>query len=436
MPKLSVIMPSLNVGNSIRESVSSVLGQTLQDIEILCIDAGSTDGTWEILNELAEADARVHVYHSTLKSYGYQVNQGIRLAKGKYIAVVETDDYIDSGMYKKLYRVAQYYDCDYVKSDYFFYWTQIDKKRFFVKRKMFLDDDIYDRVIEPVRYSEVSSSDWYLWNGIYRTNFVLENQIYFHETPGAAFQDIGFLYYTSIYAKRALYLKDAFYRYCIDREESSSNSGKALEYACQEFRALEEEKEVRRNVDNDTLRALYIRMSRSFIYSYPELDWGNEGEIRETHRLSYSWFQERLRWAIKNRMLTCETVHSEIWSKLCALLESEQNYYERIKKRNENLIRRFGKERKYPIVIFGCGHYGFLAYKWLKKRQYSVVAFMDNDQELWGKTINEIVIRNPEDIALLGNDVRYCVANALYYEDIRKQILQKGIKEEKIVVLE
>ncbi len=435
MSKVSVIMPSLNVAAYIRESVSSVTAQSLREIEVLCVDAGSTDGTREILDELAEADTRVRVYHSDVKSYGYQVNLGIRLAKGEYIAIVETDDYIDPGMYARLYQAARDHNCDYIKSDYFFYWTQTDGKRFFVKRKMFLDSGLYGRVVEPVRYSQAASGDWYLWNGIYKRSFLLKNRIRFHETPGAAFQDIGFLYQTNIYAKRVLYLEEPFYRYCIDRDGSSSNSGKALEYACREFQELVKEEQGSQDIGSDALRALYIRMSRSFLYSYPELDWEGGRENQETRALSYEWFRERLSWAVKARLISREEIGGEIWDRLCTLLVSERRYFDGIRSQGRNVIRKLGEERQYPVIIFGCGHHGFLAYRWLEKRKYSVVAFMDNNPELWGKTINGIAVRSPENIEALGDDTRYCVANALYHESIKKQILGKGVGEERIAIL-
>lgn len=433
MPEITVIMPSLNVSAFIRESVSSVLAQSLQDMEILCIDAGSTDGTWEILKELEGTDTRLQVHHSDVKSYGYQVNLGISLAKGEYIAVVETDDYIDSGMYEALYQAAKEHNCDYVKSDYFFYWTQTNGERFFIKKKMFQENSLYDHVVEPIQYPQIFSEDWYLWNGIYKRTFILQNRIRFHETPGAAFQDIGFLHRTGICAKRAFYLKEPFYRYCIDREGSSSNSGKALEYAHQEFRKLvEEEDDI---TDRDALRALYIRMARSFLYSYPELDWEDKDEPWEEYKMSYSWFQGQLGWAIKNHLIDRELILDETWDKLCALLVSEQHYYDRIRSRNQDLVRQLGDKTRCSIVVFGCGHYGFMACQWLKKRCYSVTAFMDNNRSLWGKTMDGILIRSPEDITLLGNDVKYCIANALYSEDIRRQILEKGTSAERIIIL-
>ena len=106
MPKVSIIMPSLNVAPYIEECIQSACRQTLTDIEILCIDAGSTDGTLEILQEFAKKDTRIRVLHSDVKSYGYQVNLGIKEATGEYVAILETDDYVDASMYETLYDAA------------------------------------------------------------------------------------------------------------------------------------------------------------------------------------------------------------------------------------------------------------------------------------------------------------------------------------------
>ena len=91
-PMVSVLMPSLNVAPYIRQCMESVIGQTLQEIEILCIDAGSADGTAEVLREYAGKDPRVTLLHSDVKSYGHQINMGLENATGEYIGIVETDD--------------------------------------------------------------------------------------------------------------------------------------------------------------------------------------------------------------------------------------------------------------------------------------------------------------------------------------------------------
>ncbi|ELZ6270419.1 glycosyltransferase family 2 protein, partial [Campylobacter coli] len=93
-PKVSVVVPSLNSIKYIHECIDSILNQTLKDIEIICVDAGSTDGTLEVLREYEKNDERLKVIVSDKKSYGYQINLGIKEAKGEYLGIVESDDCI------------------------------------------------------------------------------------------------------------------------------------------------------------------------------------------------------------------------------------------------------------------------------------------------------------------------------------------------------
>lgn len=148
--KVSVIMPSLNVADYIRECIESALNQTLADIELLCVDAGSTDGTWEILNEYAKKDSRVTVIQSERKSYGYQVNLGIQRAKGAYVAILETDDYIEPNMYQYLYDIALRTEAEIIKADYDCFITCQNGKRIFTTIKLWAKQkENYNRVIDP-----------------------------------------------------------------------------------------------------------------------------------------------------------------------------------------------------------------------------------------------------------------------------------------------
>ena len=98
--------------------------------------------------------------------------------------------------------------------------------------------------------------------------FLLENSIEYAETKGAAFQDIGFLHLTSTRASRAMYVLEPFYYYCIDREGSSSNSGKRLRNAYFEFKSLFGIEDDRRS-DALTRKMLYARMAKSFMSCTP-----------------------------------------------------------------------------------------------------------------------------------------------------------------------
>lgn len=114
--KVAVIIPSLNSARYIDECIQSVQNQSLKDLQILCVDAKSEDGTLEILAHYAKNDDRIQIILSDKKSYGYQMNLGIKAAKAEYIGIVESDDYIKARMYEELYSFKAK-DCEVVKSD-------------------------------------------------------------------------------------------------------------------------------------------------------------------------------------------------------------------------------------------------------------------------------------------------------------------------------
>ena len=219
-------MPSLNVVNYIGQAIESVLQQTLTGIEVLCVDAGSDDGTLEIIREYVSADSRVKLILSDKKSYGYQMNLGIRAAIGEYIGIVETDDYVLPNMYETLYNVATKYNLDFVKSDYKKFWWDEEYSSYI---KSAPSPEHYNAVIgddERERFFEYSSLNW---TGIYRRDYLIKNDIWHNETPGASYQDIGFWLLNMSYAKRAMWINEAFYMYRQSNPGASmKNRGKML----------------------------------------------------------------------------------------------------------------------------------------------------------------------------------------------------------------
>ena len=101
MPKVSIIIPTYNVENYLRECMDSVTRQTLKDIEIICINDGSTDGSLEILKEYADKDPRIVLVDKENEGYGVGMNIGLDKASGEYIGIVEPDDFVPLNMYDK-----------------------------------------------------------------------------------------------------------------------------------------------------------------------------------------------------------------------------------------------------------------------------------------------------------------------------------------------
>ncbi len=218
-PIVSVLLPSLNVCPYIRMCLDSVINQTLNEIEIICIDAGSTDGTWETLKEYAETDPRIKLLSSDRKSYGYQMNLGLEAAAGEYIGIVETDDYIDTHMYERLYIAAK-------KSGY----PEVVKAGYISLQEHEVGDEYVEKyicsaksnsVFKVQEHYEILSAHPSIWSCIYKKSFLEGKQIRFMEEEGAGWVDNPFLFRSLCEAKRICWVKEALYIYREERPGSS-----------------------------------------------------------------------------------------------------------------------------------------------------------------------------------------------------------------------
>lgn len=112
MPKISVIIPVYNVEKYLRECLDSIVNQTLKDIEIICVDDGSTDKSLEILQEYKRKDDRFVILQQRHSGAGAARNHGIKLAEGKYIQFLDSDDYFEPTLLEELYTRAESFDSD------------------------------------------------------------------------------------------------------------------------------------------------------------------------------------------------------------------------------------------------------------------------------------------------------------------------------------
>ena len=219
-PKVSIVLPCLNPREYIRECIESIMEQTLKDIEILVVDAGSTDGTPEILEQYARLDSRVKVIHSDKRSYGYQMNLGLKHAKGVYLGIVESDDYILPTMYEELSKIADAHELEVLKADFCIFKGQRSSRKHSYE-SIIGPTELYNVVLDPDSEPKVLSSFVVSWCGIYRTDFLKNNNIYHHESPGASFQDNGFWFQVFTQAHRVMFCDRAFYMLRRDNPGSS-----------------------------------------------------------------------------------------------------------------------------------------------------------------------------------------------------------------------
>lgn len=233
MAKISVLVPVYNVENYLGRCLDSIRNQTFLDLEIICMDDGSTDASVAILDRYADMDKRFRVIHKKNTGYGNTMNQALALARGEYIGIVESDDYIAPDMYERLYEVVREHELDFVKTDYYQLWDREDGTEQLYYRVLTENSEMYNRVLEPNQEQESYFLQKFTWNALYQKIFLQRHHIQYNETPGASYQDNGFWFQTFYFAKRVMFLDQAFYRYKQDNPNSSINSDRKV-YAMKE----------------------------------------------------------------------------------------------------------------------------------------------------------------------------------------------------------
>lgn len=434
--KVSVIMPSLNVVKYIDECITSVLNQTLKDIEIICVDAGSDDGTYEKLMEYKSHDSRIRILHSDVRSYGAQVNMGISQAKGEYISIVETDDYVDLNMLERLYDLAKLHSLDYIKAGA----NSIQQfgERVLKRNMGFADTDysIYDKVVSIEKYPQILSMDFYIWRGIYKKQFLLDNNIYCSETKGAAYQDIGFTHLVTVNAGRVMFIDEPFYQYRIGRNESSSKSPNGVRYTYNEYNRLISECDYLNKLPAAAADKFWRRFAKAVLGEVNHILRITDYDMNTEHiSVYYDWYQEMFSQNIIKNVFF-ESIFSENERTEINLFATDFKAYVELIYKNDMLLKKNNSEMINAavnsgsrIVIFGCGKYGLNVLETLYDNDLEPVSFCDNNEKLWGTKKADVPVNSPEYMVSRYPEAVYIVANKKHAYDIEKELRQLNVKK-------
>ncbi|WP_158095296.1 glycosyltransferase [Collinsella sp. An2] len=214
MPSVSVILPIYNVENYLEQCLASVRDQTLADIEIICVDDGSTDSSPSIMDRFAAEDKRFHVIHKENGGYGKAVNTGLAFATGTYIGIVEPDDYVSTRMFETLLNAAKQHDePDIVKSAY---WRVVNAN---TDQEQLLPAFYYHAVEHTGVVFTLDQDAEFLfhhpsiWTAIYKRSFLEDKGIRMHEIPGAGWADNPWLIETLVQARSIVYVDECLYYY-------------------------------------------------------------------------------------------------------------------------------------------------------------------------------------------------------------------------------
>ena len=246
--KVSIVVPVYNVEQYLRECLDSLINQTLEDIEIICVNDGSTDGSLSILREYESNDSRVKVIDKPNAGYGQTMNVGFDAANGEYIGIVESDDFVSEDMYETLYIIANKENLDLIKADFYSFEYKNNEKIYEYTRFSKYASN-YNTVFCPRNDVMKFKFTLKIWSGIYRTDFIRKYRIRFNETPGASYQDNGFFFQTFAWADRAYFLDKPLYRYRCDNPNASVKSREKVYCIHEEYQFI-----------------------RDFLTTYPELE--------------------------------------------------------------------------------------------------------------------------------------------------------------------
>ena len=209
-PVLSLLIPIYNVQRYLRECLDSALAQTLKDIEIICINDGSTDNSPAIIREYMERDERVKMIDKANSGYGDSMNHGLGMARGKYVGILESDDFMAPDALEKLVSAADSNNADFAKANFDFYWSKPEERRSL--HEMFRPQDC-GKPVHPSDTTQFFKQKPSIWSAVYRRDFLERNSITFLPTPGASFQDTSFAFKVIACADKAVYLHDAVLSY-------------------------------------------------------------------------------------------------------------------------------------------------------------------------------------------------------------------------------
>ena len=215
MKKVSVIVPVYNVESYLERCLNSLVKQTIDDIEIIVINDGSTDDSQRII-DFFEDKYPDKVIGIKIKNSGvaHARNIGLKQATGEFIGFVDSDDYVDVNMFEELYQKAKEETADIVVSGY----TRI----YAASSKDFQlgEIEIYGKSLKESPQILVAGVP-YIWNKIFRKQMIEENDISFNEF--GIFEDLLFTYQCFLYANRISKRDKAFYYYRVRREGSATH---------------------------------------------------------------------------------------------------------------------------------------------------------------------------------------------------------------------
>lgn len=207
MAKVSVIVPVYNVEKYIRKCLDSLVNQTLEDMEIIVVNDGSKDASIDIVKEYVEKYNNIKLYEKENGGLSDARNYGLQFATGKYIAFLDSDDYVDVNLYKRMYEKSKKEDSDMVECN--FYWTYDKKNKKDIGQKYKGQKEMFEKARVVA------------WNKLYKKEVLDNAKVQFPK--GLRYEDVEFFYKLIPHIENVSFVKEPLIYY-VQRKQSIVNT--------------------------------------------------------------------------------------------------------------------------------------------------------------------------------------------------------------------
>lgn len=224
MKKISLIIPIFNTQKYLEKCLRSAVNQDYKNIEIICVDDGSTDGSGYILDKFAEKYENIIAIHQKNGGESNARNRGLSVASGDYIGFMDCDDWIEPDMYSRLSDALEVYDVDMVASSWIKEFSEqsiVVRNQGSVKAGVIYQDELLRYVYYRDQYQGLA----YIWDKLYKREVLYgkdDDFLKFDENLKLG-GDIFYLAQILMRVKSAVYIDESFYHYR-QRMESGSHS--------------------------------------------------------------------------------------------------------------------------------------------------------------------------------------------------------------------
>lgn len=403
MTKVSIIMPVYNCEEYLAESLNSVLGQTLQEIEIICIDDGSTDNSGSILREYAERDSRIKFFTQTNQGAGSARNIGIKHAIGEYLAFLDADDYyMENDMLELMYQTSQKYGVNACGSNLRL-----------LRNRTIAEDSGFQKVKQAAKEKEILhyrefQFDYGYCGFIIKTSIIKEYNILFPSYR--RFQDPPFFVQAMYYADTFCFLEKALYCYRTPNVSMRFDSVRTA----------------------DLLRGLISNL-----------------EFASVHHLNILFSNTKQRLEVEYNSVICSNILPES-TEILELLIKANNIIRHIEKNDayvaaplkkiltsvietekyykESICQRIFRSEK--LYLYGAGQATFDFLNYLKKQGAfeKVQAIIVTDKEGNPEHIEEIPVISLDEYRYQNDDLILITVTSIYKKDIIENLMKRNLR--------